>query len=98
MCAAYRNGHCASVQFQLCYYNANTETRFTERTVLSKPRSTPHSAGEAPEVTGWVRAKEKRLPAFFQFRENVLGHFAQGLKHPLAGDGDALGHGFALHL
>jgi hypothetical protein len=98
MCAAYRNGHCASVQFSIDYHNANIETRLTKRIVLSELADAPRSAGEAPEVIGWVRAKEERLRAFFQFGENMLGNFAQGLKHPLAGDGDALGNGFAFYL
>ena len=80
----FLTGHCTAGQ--LCALLLKDEYRETCTTV------------EPPEAIGRVPVWEKRLTALFQFGEHQFGDFAQGFKHSLACDGDALSHGFALHL
>jgi len=49
-------------------------------------------------VGGFAASSALDLPSFFQFGENQLGNFAQGLKHALPGDGDGLVYGLAFNL
>src|SRR4029077_12316711 len=68
------------------------------RTVLERQVSRDMHHSGTTEAIGRVPVWEKRLTALFQFGEYQFGNFAQGFKHSLACDGDALSHGFALHL
>ena len=84
MRTTFLTGHCTAGQ--LCALFLKDEYRETCTTVE------PLGAICRVPVLG------KRLTALFQFGEHQLGNFAQGFKHSLAGDGDPLSHGFALHL